>query len=344
MSWAERAAAGGLAVVLLAGGALAGAHHARADELSLELDDAGIGFDDLRFAPGLGKVLVPGGRTGKLFLVDTSGPVIEIDGFSTAARWEGGHDFGVTSADEGRGVIYATDRTSGKLVVVDPATRRIVAAVPLGAHPDYVRWVGPRSEIWVTEPDAEKIEVFALGAGAAAGATPVHAADISVRGGPESLVIDPLRGRAYTHLWKGTTVAVDLATHAVVATWPNGCAGSRGIDLDVDRGQLFAACAEGRAVVLDVRTGKKLGGATTGAGVDVIGYAPALHHLYVPAAKAGTLSMFGVSAAGTLKPLAAGHGAAGGHCGVADAKGNVFVCDPAHGALVLSVDGAPATK
>jgi DNA-binding beta-propeller fold protein YncE len=326
--------------VLLAGVAVAAARHARADEFSLELDDAGIGFDDLRFAPGLGKVLVPGGRTGKLFLVAGGSPVIEIAGFSTAATFEGGHDFGVTSADEGRGVIYATDRTSEKLVVVDPAAGRIVASVRLGGHPDYVRYVDTRHEVWVTEPDAEKIEVFSL----VAGAPPAHAADIGVRGGPESLVVDSKRGRAYTHLWKGATVAVDLATRALVATWPNGCTGSRGIELDVERGHLFAGCAEGRAVVLDVVTGKKLGEAPTGAGVDVIAYAPALHHLYVPAAKAGTLSIFGVTAAGTLKPLAGGHGAAGGHCGVADAKGDVFVCAPNRGALVLTVDAAPATK
>ena len=56
---------------------------------------------------------------------------------------------------------------------------------------------------------------------------------------PESLVIDPSRKRAYAHLWKGATVAIDIPSRAIVATWPNGCSGSRGIDIDEKRGFVF---------------------------------------------------------------------------------------------------------
>src|SRR5438093_1163269 len=91
---------------------------------------------------------------------------------------------------------------------VAPATRAIAASAALESNPDYVRYVAPAGELWVTEPDREQIEVFGL-----SNDTPptlVHLAAIAVKGGPESLIIDPQRQRAYTHLWDGATVAIDL--------------------------------------------------------------------------------------------------------------------------------------
>jgi hypothetical protein len=55
---------------------------------------------------------------------------------------------------------------------------------------------------------------------------------VHVAGGPESLVIDAGRDRAYTHLWKAATVAIDLHAHSVAGQWKNGCEGSRGIAVD----------------------------------------------------------------------------------------------------------------
>ncbi|HKO59300.1 MAG TPA: hypothetical protein VJ276_25765 [Thermoanaerobaculia bacterium] len=45
-------------------------------------------------------------------------------------------------------------------------------------------------------------------------------------------MIDPHGGRAYTHLWSGTSVAIDLRSRTIIAKWPNGCSGSRGIAYD----------------------------------------------------------------------------------------------------------------
>src|SRR5262249_18756677 len=141
----------------------------------------------LRFASKIGKVLAPGGRSGNVFLIDPGTlTVIAITGFSSTPKFGGGHDYGATSADEGGGLIYVTDRTSQRLDVVDPTKQAIVGFSQLGASPDYVRFVAPTGEVWVTEPDSERIEVFTV-----AGTTVTHAANIVVKGGPESLVVDP---------------------------------------------------------------------------------------------------------------------------------------------------------
>ena len=81
----------------------------------------GIGFDDLSFAPTLHRVMVPGGSTGKLALIDPDSQKIEIiGGFSERAGYSGGHGEGITSSDAGRGLVYVGDRSARLLAVVDP--------------------------------------------------------------------------------------------------------------------------------------------------------------------------------------------------------------------------------
>jgi hypothetical protein len=167
----------------------------------------GIGFDDIRYSAALDAVLVPAGHTGKIDLIGLGGSsVTSVGGFSQARQYTGGHDVGTTSADAGNGLIVATDRTVQLVAVVDARARTILASTRLDAQPDLVRLVVPTREIWVTEPDRERIEVFSL-APDGARPTPVHDAFIAALGGPESLTIDRARRRAYSHLGS-TTVAM----------------------------------------------------------------------------------------------------------------------------------------
>lgn len=315
--------------------------HAAPVPIDIPGGNGGIGFDDLQFSVSLGRVLVPAGRTGVLALVDPATNAIEtIPGFSAREKAEGGHGFGTTSATEGAGFLFAIDRTAMKLDVVDPKAKKIVADAPLGGGPDYVRFVLPTRELWVTEPDAESIEIFAL-PNAEDGKPPVpHAvATIKVPGGPESLVIDGTRGRAYTHLWKGGTVSIDLKERKIIATWKNGCDGSRGIALDEARGFLFVGCAEGRAAVLDVvHDGKELSNLTAGDGVDIIDYDSVKRHLYFPGGNTATMAILGVSETGELSLLATVPTAKGSHCVTTDKKGHAFVGDPKAGRILAITD------
>ncbi|HYK41676.1 MAG TPA: hypothetical protein VE007_04745 [Thermoanaerobaculia bacterium] len=317
--------------------------HPASVSVTLPGGGAGIGFDDLRFAPAASVLLAPAGRTGSLDLIDpATRAVTAIGGFSSTKNFRGGHGEGTTSADEGNGFFFATDRTAGELAVIDPREKRIASRSRLAGGPDYVRFVAPTGEVWVTEPNQERIEIFRLEGGKPP--RPVASGSITVRGGPESLVVDARRGRAYTHLWEARTVAIDLKSRGIVATWPNGCKGSRGIALDEDRGFLFAGCAEGRAVTLSVADGRQLGTGSSGSGVDIIDYAPKLRHLYLPGAKSATMGIFGVSEKGELSLLGTTPTAEGSHCVAADRSGNAWVCDPKRGALIVVSDPYPASR
>lgn len=311
-------------------------------KLALPGGDAGIGFDDLMFAPGLHRVLVPAGRTGKLVLVDPKTQQIDvsIDGFTSEAKFNSGHGSGTTSADAGGGFVFASDRGKSEVAIVDLKAKKLAGTTKLAAGPDYVRWVEPASEVWVTEPRTKQIEYFKLDKGKL-----TKQGAIDVAGGPESLAIDPARGRAYTHTWDDATVAIDLAKHKEVARWKNGCKGSRGIALDAKRGFLFVGCEEGRATVLDVaHDGKQLGAVETGNGVDIIAYSESLSHLYVPGGDAATLSIIAVAPSGKLAVLGTVGTAEDAHCVAADDAAHVYVCDPKRGELLVITDPYPASR
>jgi DNA-binding beta-propeller fold protein YncE len=312
-----------------------------AEPFPLPGGEGGIGLDDLAFAPGLRQVVVPAGRTGRIVLIDPkTRKAREIAGFKSTPAGNGAHDAGPTSADEGRGYLFAVDRTSKRLEVIDPAKGAIVAGAPLAGSPDYVRYVATTNEVWVTEPDKDGIEIFSLSN--AKPPVPAHATFLSIPGGPESLVIDTRAKVGYANLWKSSTVVIDLAGRKIVQTWPNGCQGSRGLALDAPHQRLFVGCAEGGADLLHTGyRGTILDRFRFGNGTDIIAYNPTLSHLYVPASKTGQMAIVGVSKEGALKLLATADTAIGAHCAVADDQKQVWVCDPRGGRVLVVRDTLP---
>jgi hypothetical protein len=309
---------------------------AGAAPLFLPGGDGGIGFDDLRFSATLSTLLVPAGRTGDLFLVDPSTEAItSIGGFSSEATYSGDDTFGVTSADEGNAIVYAVDRTSKTLVVIDPKQKATVAQTTLEATPGYVRYVAPANEVWVTEPSLQQIEVFTLGA--TTSTAPAHSTNIAVASGPESLEIDIADGRAYTHATTATVV-IDAVAHTVVSTWSDGCAMSRGIAVDSTNGWVMSACEEGMVVLQATQGGATLGTVPVGAGVDQIAYDAQRLRLYVPGAAASAMTIVSLAANGAPSVLGSVQTPNDAHCAVTNGGGSVFVCAPSRGALLFIQD------
>jgi DNA-binding beta-propeller fold protein YncE len=346
-----------LAIVLayLALTATSNAHAESPRPLALPDGKPGIGFDDLRYDATLNRLLIPAGRTGNVDLIDPANlaAIAAIPGFTKLPRYDAGHGQSVTSVDAGGGFLFATDRNALSLAVIDPKSRRIVARATLASAPDYVRFVAATREVWVTEPGKKRIEVFTLPTMMTTTTTtvdngapiPTHAAFIDAPGGPESLVIDAARGRAYTHKWKTSTMAIDLKSRAVVATWPAGCADPRGIALDSARALLFIGCEDGTATALDVaHDGKLVGTVKSGSGVDIIAYDAGRAHLYVPGDESATLAIIGVASSGALSLLGTSPTAKDAHCVTTDERGNAYVCDPRNGQLLVVHDPYPPQK
>jgi len=300
---------------------------------------AGIGFDDLRYSATLHRVLVPAGRAGSVTVIDPDSLGVEpMTGFSVSPSYDGNHDFGATSVDEGHGLLYVTDRTSQTLSIVDPQAGGIASSIGLASRPDYVRYVAATDELWITEPSSSQIEVLAL-------PTLRSVATIPVANGPESLVIDQRAGRAYTHRWQSQTVVIDVTTRAAIAEWPNGCAASRGLAVDEERGFFFAGCVEGTVSVLDTtHGGRVLSTMARGAGYDVIGYSATLGHVYLAGTVCACLVVLGVSSSGELSFLGRFDAAGSAHCATADDRGHAWVCDPDGGRVFRIDDPYPASR
>jgi len=315
------------------------------ESIAIPGGEPGVGYDDLQYAPQIKRVLVPAGRTGRLALIDPSTKkVTAIGGFTSTASYHGGHGEGTTSAAElGQpGFVVATDRGAKALRVVSIKEGTVSEPVKLGGAPDYVRMVSATNEVWVTEPARKQVEVLRI-----VGSTPPrlsHVANVPVPDGPESLVIDSARGRAYSHTWGSESYAIDLETRKIVATWRNGCRGARGIALDEKRGLLFTGCAEGKATVVDVATGRLVSAMPTGPDVDSIGYSASLGHLYVPAGGSAELWIVGVPPDGKLALLDKVPTANDAHTVAFDPTSNtIFVGTPNHGAVLAARDTFPPT-
>ena len=329
----------------------------------------GIGFDDLRYDAALGKVLVPAAETGDLDLIDPETlKVTTISGFSVRDSTDP-QRVGTTSVTTARGLVFALDQAALQLDVVDPVAGVIITSTSVLTAPDYIRYVASTGELWVTEKSLEQIEVFTL-----SDAMPpmiTATAVITVPNGPESLLIDETRGRAYTNQPKiGMTAVIDLKTRALVAQWGNGCTKARGMALDEVRGYLFVACNEGKVVMLDADgDGLHITSENFGAGIDFVAYNPRLQHVYLPSSKSGLLAIFGVTyttltdtttltvpapgtVTATLTPtikiglirLGTADTNLKAKCVVADDHDDAWVCDPSRGQVLRVRDTFPASE
>jgi len=306
----------------------------KAVPVSLPGGERGIGFDDIVYAPAMQQILVPAAQTGRVYLIDPA-----TRSHESCAVWQGR----TTSADAGDGYVFAADRSHSAVTVMDPKLHKVVASATLEMEPDIVRYVPATHEVWVTEEDPRKgqVEILAFSAGDTVVLS--HAADVKVSGGggPESLAVDPLRSRVYTNREdQRVTVAIDIPSRRIVAEWKNGTEGSSsGLALDETQAWLFVGSGAGGVAVLDVaHDGRILGTLKVGKATDLIGYNPALRHVYVPDPKEGRLAIIGVSRGGEPHLLGTVETVEGSHAAAADNRGQVWVTDPHHGRLLVVKD------
>lgn len=301
--------------------------------------EPGIGFDDLQWSATLDRVIVPSGRAGYVGLLDPrSNQVTRLGDLSAADSYAGGHSVGATSAVEAEGLVYAIDRTARELVQLDPASGETLDTLALGASPDYVRFVPGTRELWVTEPTAERFEIFALGDRTPPSLAP--AGELVVSGGPESMVVAADGMTAYTNTFAGKTLRIDAAARMEVARFDNGCVISLGLALDETGARIFVACGEGKATSVDATAGAILSTLAVSGGLDVIAYSPKLDHLYLNGSTVGELTVAAVADDGILTELGTVTTApsAGSSCVAGDAYASVWVCDSNAGQLLKITD------
>ena len=179
------------------------------------------------------------------------------------------------AVDTANNQYIAGDDTENKIVFVDRTTLKITGEVKVTGPVDDIE-LNPKNgllyadhddgtEVWVIDPKARKI-----------------VGTVTIGEGPEYIVYDAVTNRLYQNIKTNDTVQViDPATNTVTATWATAPAtGPHGLALDAKTGRLFAAGKNGKLAVLEIKTGKVLGSADIGPGVDQIAYDSQTKRLY----------------------------------------------------------------
>ncbi|PYL68388.1 MAG: hypothetical protein DMF20_00930, partial [Verrucomicrobia bacterium] len=151
----------------------------------------------------------------------------------------------------------------------------------------------------------------------------------------EGYAVDNQRGIFYTNVEEaGKTVAIDVHTRKVIATWNPGSSDLQGLALDNARNFLFVACGD-HVVSIDAgHGGKVIDSITTGSGLDNIDYSSDRKFLYAAASQAANLTIAEVDDNGKFH-LKATVPTVKGARGVVAGKGETaYLIDPAEGRIL----------
>jgi DNA-binding beta-propeller fold protein YncE len=295
----------------------------------------GVAMDYLLYNPRTNAIWVPAGNTAAVDVIDVAtGKISRIEGFETREIERRGlkRKLGPSAAALGdTGTVYVGNRGDSSVCAVEETKLTRGTCATLDNSPDGIAYVAKTHEVWVTTPRDKSIRVLD-------GATLAQKAKIEFEGGPEGFAADNTRGRFYTNLEdKDVTLAIDLATRKIVATWKPACGeeGPRGLRLADAEGILLVACI-GRLVSLDVaHDGAVLGSLDAGEGIDDFDYSPADHRVYVGAAKAAKLTVATLDAHGGLTQIASVETKEGARNGVVSRDGHVYLANSKDSELVV---------
>jgi DNA-binding beta-propeller fold protein YncE len=293
------------------------------------------------------RVWVPAGNTGSVYVIDVADDRIRrIEGFPTAEVERRGRKrtVGPSAVALGGGVAYIGNRGDSSVCAVDAASLERGACVKLDTMPDGLAYVAATREVWVTTPRANSLVILDASGGLASIARKTN---VALPGQPEGYAVDDGRGLFYTNLEdKDQTLVLDLRSHAVSQTWLPGCGsdGPKGLAIDTAARVLFVACSD-KVLALDAaHEGKKLSSLDVGDGLDNIDYLPPRHALYAAAARAGTLTVATVDAAGALTAATVVATAPGARNAVATVEGAAYATDSPEGKVLVVPPGATGRR
>jgi DNA-binding beta-propeller fold protein YncE len=219
------------------------------------------GWDLLAFEQGGHRLFVSHGT--RVLVVDT-------DSFKVVgeiADTPGVHGIAL-APDLGRGYISAG--RANTIVVFDLKTlARLKEIKTTGENPDVILYDAPSHRVFSFNGRGRNVT-------AVDATTDTVLGTIALEAKPESAVSDG-KGHVYVNLEDKSSVAViDPAHLSVTSVWPiAGCQEPSGLAIDAARGYLFPACDNKVMAVVDASTGKVLGTAPIGEGVDGAGFDPA---------------------------------------------------------------------
>jgi YVTN family beta-propeller protein len=307
-----------------------------------------VSLDYFAYDPHTHRLWVPASNTGRVAIIDAQTDVVtSIDGLRTAKVDFAGKQpvLGPSSVALGHEVVYVGNRADSTICVIDTVTLKVGECVPVGSPgrlaeaPDALIYVPETRELWVTRgvppmdvPSLDRA-ITVLDASDPAHLKPKD--KIPLGASAEGFAVDGTRGRFYTSLEEqGTTVAIDVHRHTIVARWQSGCDEPHGLALDAPGGILFVAC-KARVVAMDIAHDRGIVGyGETGDGLDNIDYLPTKELLYAAASEAAVLTVDHVDKSGKFTRVRTVPTVRGARGVVVDSEGHAYVMDPFGGRIL----------
>ena len=312
--------------------------------ISLPGANGAVALDYFAYDRATEKVWVPASNTGNVDVIDGKNDAVSaIPGFKTGEIERRGRKIvvGPTSASIGDGVVYIGNRGDATVCIMDAKTTERRDCVPITPNsndrtitPDGVVYVAATRELWITTRPAPNGTADAAKSLQILDASdPLHLkrkAKIQLDGLAEGYAVDNQRGIFYTNTEEtGKTMAIDVHSHKVIATWNPGSSDLQGLALDTARRLLLIACGDHVVSVDAGHDGKVLDSITTGPGLDNIDYSADAKLLYAAASQAATLTIAEVDDRGKFH-LKATIPTVKGARGVVAGKGETaYLIDPA---------------
>lgn len=283
------------------------------------------GYDDLRYSPQLGKVLAVPSGTARLYLIDPDSMEVTMAGAPGGSQ----------SADASATLIYVLDRSGDEIVAIDATSLETVHSQGTSGNPDYVRFSPTSSEVWLTLPGRNSIEILD-----ATSLAPIDSIDIP--GAPEGLTFDAA-GLAYTQAG-GRVIQIDVAQRTVIGEWDTGCGSSHGFpQIDEAYGLAIAGCGSSGGIGVTTTSGDKRAGFEAGGDAAILAHDGTRHHLFVRGDPGTTLDILAVCSDGGTSVLASVELSMNGHGATVDDRGHAWVADANTGAVFRITDPFPAT-
>ena len=172
--------------------------------------------------------------------------------------------------DKGRG--FVSDGQANAVVVFDLKTYKEIGRVPTGQNPDAIIFDPSSGKVMAFDGRGKDVTVIDPAADPGPAAAVAH---IPLDGKPEFAVADG-QGHVYVNLEdKNSVVQIDSAALKVAAVWKiEGGESPSGLAIDPAHHHLFAGCDNHVMAIVDTETGKTLGTAPIGDGVDACGFDP----------------------------------------------------------------------
>jgi len=165
---------------------------------------------------------------------------------------------------------FTSNGRENKAGIIDLTTLKTLAKVETGANPDAMLFEPGHKEVYMFNGRGQSATVFEAESGKVV-------ATIPFGGKPEFAVADPKAGRVYANIEdKNEVVALDTATHAVVARWPIAPGEeASGLAIDLAHHRLFLGCGGTKLMVMmDSTTGKVVASVPIDPGVDATAFDP----------------------------------------------------------------------